>query len=128
VDTLGEVYTMTYGCATLINAAEINNGVETELYDSGALCHMPPYQLHFENYQQIEERSITAADKQLFKAIGIGNIRVQIPNGKNTTTILLKDVLYAPNLGLTLVSISCAAAAGYSLLFRGPFYHIFNPN
>jgi hypothetical protein len=41
VDTLGEAYTTTYGCATLVNAAGINDGVETELYDSGASPHVP---------------------------------------------------------------------------------------
>jgi hypothetical protein len=127
VDTLGDAYTMTYGYATLVNAARLNDGIETELYDSGASRHMSPYRSRFENYKQIEGKSITAADKRLFKAIGVGNLRIQIPNGKNTTTILLKDVLHAPDLGLTLVLISCAAAAGYSLLFRGPFHRIFDP-
>ena len=126
-DTLGEAYTTTYGCATLVNVAGINNSVETELYDSGASRHMSPYRSRFENYKQIEGKSITAADKRIFQAVGVGNLRVKIPNGENTTTILLKDVLHAPDLGLTLVSISCAAAAGYSLLFRGPFYRIFDP-
>jgi len=124
VDTLGEAYTTTYGCATLINAAGINDGVETELYDSGALWHMSLYRSHFENYKRIKGKSITAADKRLFQAIGVC---IQISNGKNMITILLKDVLYAPDLGLTLVSICCAVAMGYSLLLHGPFYRIFNP-
>jgi hypothetical protein len=124
---LVEAYTTTYGCATLVNVAGINDGVETELDDSGASRHMSPYRSCFKNYKQIEGKSITAADRRLFQAIGVGNLHIQIPNGKNTTTILLKDVLHAPDLGLTLVSISCAAAAGYSLLFRGPFHCIFNP-
>jgi hypothetical protein len=110
-----------------INAARINSGVETEWYDSGELHHMSPYRSRFEGYKRIKGKSITAAGKQLFQAIGVGNLHIKIPNGKNTTTILLKDVLHAPELELTLVSISYAAAAGYSQLFRGPFYRIFDP-
>ena len=97
------------------------------LYDSGASRYMSPYRSRVKNYKWIEGKSITAADKRLFQAIGVGNLCIQISNGKNTTTILLKDVLHAPDLGLTLISISCAAAARYSLLFHRPFHHIFDP-
>ena len=41
-------------------------------------------------------------------------------------TILLKDVLYASDMGLTIISISHIAAAGYSTLFRANFCHIFD--
>ena len=88
VDTLGEAYTKIYGCATLVNAAGINDGVETELYYSGASRQMSPYRSRLENYKRIEENSMTSAAKRSFQAIGVGNLRIQIPNGKNTTTIL----------------------------------------
>ncbi|KAF8159410.1 hypothetical protein B0H34DRAFT_625413, partial [Crassisporium funariophilum] len=67
---------------------------------------------------------ITAADKRVFHAIGKGDLRVKIPNGQDTTTILLKDVLYTPTMGLTIISISCIAAAGYSSLFHSNFCRI----
>ena len=53
-------------------------------------------------------------------------MRIQIPNNGSTTTILLKDVLYAPDMGLTIISISRVAAAGYSALFRANFCRIFD--
>jgi hypothetical protein len=43
--------------------------------------------------------------KRLFQAIGVADLRITIPNGKGTTTILLKDVLHAPDFGLMLVSM-----------------------
>jgi hypothetical protein len=43
--------------------ARANNGVETELYDSGASCHMSPFRDHFVSYRSIPPRPITAADK-----------------------------------------------------------------
>ena len=38
----GEDGLSTYACATLVNV-EGGEGIETELYDSGASCHMSPY-------------------------------------------------------------------------------------
>ena len=38
-------------------------------------------------------------------------MRISMPNNRTTTTILLKDVLYAPKMGITLVSIGKIDAA-----------------
>ena len=41
VEDLGEdAFTRTFTCAMLANAGRTAEGVETELYDSGASCHM----------------------------------------------------------------------------------------
>ena len=64
-------------------------------------------------------RPITAADKRVFYVIGIGNIIIDIPNGESSTQITLKDVLHAPDMGATIVSISCIAKAGFSVCFEG---------
>jgi hypothetical protein len=101
--------------------------VETELYESGASRHMSPYRHRFENYKPIEGKAITAGDKQLFQAIGVGDSLIKIPNGKGTAIIRLKHVLHAPDLGLTLVSTSSTGAAVYSSLCRGVYYRKFDP-
>ncbi|KAK7046510.1 hypothetical protein R3P38DRAFT_2507828, partial [Favolaschia claudopus] len=93
-------------------------GVETELYDSGASRHMSPYRHHFINYTSIPPRSITAADNGQFVAIGQGDMRIKIPGAHGgTASVLLKGVLYAPKLGLTLISISKITDAGFCALF-----------
>ena len=51
---------------------------------------------------------------------------IDIPNGDTTSNILLKDVLYAPSMGVTLVSISHIAAAGSTVVFSGDNCRIFN--
>ena len=51
-----------FDAAMLVNIGNIE-GIQTESYDSGASCHMSPYQDHFENYIPIIPKSITAADK-----------------------------------------------------------------
>ncbi|KAJ7284747.1 hypothetical protein C8J57DRAFT_960215, partial [Mycena rebaudengoi] len=77
-----------------------------------------PYCHKFLNYTTIPPKSITAADNGTFQAIGQGDIHISIPNGNNTACILLKGVLYALKLGLTLVSISKITDAGFATLFR----------
>ena len=53
-----------------------------------------------------------------FEAIGKGNLTIIILNGLSTTRILLRDVLYAPKMGITLVSIGKLNVAGYTALFH----------
>ena len=115
-----------FTAAMLVNVEGSVEGVQTELYDSGASRHMSPYRDHFENYIPIIPKSITAADKRYFQAIGKGDLRIKLPNGSATTTILLKDVLHCPDMGLTLVSISKITAAGYKVIFRGPTCKVFD--
>ena len=54
-------------------------------------------------------------------------MHIEVPNGKTTSCILLHDVLYAPKMGLTLVSISRIAAAGFTTIFRQDSAKIFGP-
>ena len=117
VDNGEEAYTRTYSYSMLANAARTSEGVETELYDSGASRHMTAYRNRLENYVSIVPKPIAAADKRFFQATGKGNLRIKIPNGNSTTSILLTDVLYCPDMGLTLVSISKLADAGFQSLF-----------
>ena len=116
----------TVDAAMLVNVGGSVDGVQTELYDSGASRHMSPCQEHFENYVPIVPKSITTADKCYFQAIGKGDLCIKLPNGHMTTTILLKDVLHCPDMGLTLVSIGKITAAGYKVLFRGSTCKIFD--
>ena len=69
---------------------------ESELYDSGASCHMSPYRHKFINFRKIVPKTIVAADQGTFEATGLGDMCIQMPNGQSTTNILIKDVLYAP--------------------------------
>jgi LTR polyprotein gag-polypeptide-like protein/Pol polyprotein len=90
-----------------------------ELYDSGASCHMSPSHHCFINLHSIPPRPITAANGKPFYAIGVGNLKITVPNGTSTTPITLKNTLYTPDMGLTVVSISHIAVAGYSVAFEG---------
>ena len=54
-------------------------------------------------------------------------MRVSMPVGKSTTMIILKDVLYAPKMGVTFISIGKIDAAGYAALFHKSQLQIFLP-
>src|SRR6267142_1716910 len=77
-----------------------------KLYNSGALCHMSPFSERFTNYHSIPPHTITTTDKQVFYAVGTGDLRIKVPNGKSSTPITLKDVLHALDMGITIVSVS----------------------
>src|ERR1700677_1090404 len=103
------------------NQAEESRGaieVEAELYDSGASRHMSPFRHKFATYQTIPPRAVVTADKRLFHAEGIGDLQIEVPNGKSSTPVLLKDTLYAPQIGVTIVSIGRIVSAGYSVSFE----------
>ena len=119
----GDGLTM-FDAAMLVNIEGNVKGIQMELYNSGVLQHMSPYCDHFENYVPIAPKPITAADKCYFQAIGKGDLCIKIPNRSNQTTILLKDVLHCPDMGLTLISIGKITGAGYK--FKGSICRIYD--
>jgi hypothetical protein len=52
-------------------------------------------------------------------------IEVPLGNGK-LLKVLLKDLLYAQDIGVTLVSISRITTAGHKAIFDGPLLKIYN--
>ena len=66
---------------------------ESELYDSGASCHMSPFRQQFVSYRPIPPRPIMAADKRIFFAEGMGDLRIRVPNGESFTPVILRDAL-----------------------------------
>jgi hypothetical protein len=99
-------------------------GYQCELFDSGASRHMSPDRKSFVNYRSIAARPITAANKQTFHAVGMGDLPIDVPNGASSTRVVLRDVLHAPDLGLTVVSIGRIIQAGCSVEFDEGYCHI----
>ena len=100
---------------------------EVDLYDSGATRHMSGFKHRFINFVKTEDVPITAADKRTFKAIGKGDMYIYLPNGaKQMSRVLLKTVLYAPLMGITLVSISRITSTGSTVIFTKDVCQIYN--
>lgn len=97
-----------------------------ELFNSGASRHMSPHRDHFASYRDIHPKSFDAANQQTFEAIGQGDIILDLPNGRTSTAIRLTDVLYAPALTYTLISIGRLDNAGYTTTFGGGVGTIFD--
>ena len=90
---------------------------------------MSGYFHRFLNFVKIEPIPITVADKRMFQATGKGDMYICIPNRTQLSShILLKDVLYASSMGVTLVSISKITSAGSTVIFTRDFCRIFGKN
>ena len=90
----------------------------TTIYNSGATAHMSPNRDRFINFRKIEPKGVKAADKTVFMATGIECMKINVPNGKDTTAVTLQDMLYCPNLGYMLVSLAKCDVASFTVLLK----------
>ena len=64
---------MTYTFSAIM-LADTGSTFKTELYNSGATCHMSPYKPKFINFIPIQRKVLTAADGGHFEAVGKGDM------------------------------------------------------
>ena len=82
-------FTPTFTGTELVLGASAQTVQETDVYDSGTSGHMLLSRHHFTTFKEITPQTINTMDKTIFQAIGIGNMRVGIPNGKTITYVTL---------------------------------------
>ena len=58
------------------------------------------------------------ADGRTLKALGIGDVRIELPNGSNKMQALLKDAIHAPDMAFTLISIGCLDRTDCTVTFH----------
>lgn len=93
---------------------------EEAILDSGATSHMSPHLQRFISYRPIPPKNINAADNHIFRGVGRGDMWITVPrdeDGTETTRVLLRNVLHAPAMDITLVSIARIVAAGSTVAF-----------
>ena len=95
--------------------------------DSGASRDYCPDRSKFSNYKPID-RNITTADGRTVKAIGMGDMHVELPNGSKKTKTIFKNAIHVPDMAFTLISISRLDKAGYSVTFNKGMCTIKNRN
>ena len=88
------------------------------IYNSGATAHMFPRRDRFVDFKRIEPKGVKAVNKTVFMATGLGCMKINMPNGKDTTAVTLQDVLYCPDLGYMLISLAKCNAAGFTALLH----------
>ena len=94
--------------------------------DSGASQVYSPDSSKFANYKLIN-CSITTADGRQLKAVGMGDLKIDMPNGLKMTMMTFKNAIHAPQMAFTLISISRLDKAGYQVTFKKGMCAIFNP-
>src|SRR6202789_2679990 len=94
--------------------------------DSGASQVYCPDRSKFTNYKSMD-RSVTTADGSQLKAIEMGDLEMELPNGTKTTNMTFKNAVHAPDMAFTLISISRLDKAGYQVNFNKGMCKILNP-
>jgi len=84
--------------------------------DSGASRVYCQDHVKFTNYKLID-RDITTADGRTIKAVGTGDLVIDLPNGSKRTTTTFKGAIHAPDMAFTLISISRLDKADYKTIF-----------
>ena len=102
----------------LVRTTVDSAGSSTMIYDSGATTHMSLNRDKFVNFRKIEPKGVKVADKTIFLATGVGCMKIQVPNGKDTIAVMLQDIFYCPDLGYTLVSLAKCNTAGFTILLK----------
>ena len=121
-------FTCTSDHADVAEKLNIPQSKRGGVIDSGASRHFCYDRSKFINFTPIPDLPITTADRCTFKAIGTGDVRIDLPNGTGQTSFILKDAVYAPQMAFTLISIGCLTRAGLSVNFIGNICKIGYPN
>jgi hypothetical protein len=97
------------------------------ILDSGCTVHVSLYRDLFTNYTPINSIPITAANKTYFQAIGRGDVEIALPHGRETTCMVLRNVLHCPGIAFTLISMSVMDRAGYSFTLKNSWLSVYTP-
>ena len=120
-------FTCTSDYVTIADAIGLPKDKLGACIDSGASSHYCPDRTRFQNFRPLEDRNITTADGRSLKAVGIGDVRIELPNGSKRTPALLKNAVFAPDMAFTLISVSRLDEADCSVNFRKGMCTIRNP-
>ena len=114
--------------AAAIMQVEEERTTHVELYDSGATRHISPFRDDFTSFCVLDLLLfLKAANGQQFPAVGTGNMVVSTPNGSKHSELTLRDVLHAPSVGYTLVSLGALDGLGFRITISGGHLEICLP-
>ena len=85
--------------------------------DSGVSNDYSPDRTKFSNYREIE-RSISSADGRSLKAVGMGDLHINLPNRSKCTPAVFKNAVHAPEMAFTLLSISKLDKYDHKVVFH----------
>ena len=125
-----EIFTFTCmsDYAEVANALNIPKSWLGACIDSGASQHCSPDHDVFINYCPINNTTITTADGCKLKALGKGNVQIELLNGAKHTKTILKEAIHAPDMAFTLISVGWLDDTKCSVTFSGGMCTIHNPS
>ena len=86
--------------------------------DSGASQHMSNDRSGMMNYMRLHSpRSIKLADNSILQAYGKGDFKVYVYNGQKKICLVLKEVLFVPDIKKKLLSLSTVIERGATVKF-----------
>ncbi|KAI9912061.1 hypothetical protein PsorP6_008913 [Peronosclerospora sorghi] len=102
--------------STCFPSPRSSGGASVWLLDSGASCHMTGDSADFVEYSDLAESIwVTIANGQRLEAKDRGSVRFVLDGGR---TVKLTDVLFLPQLGSKLVSVSSLTVHGVVVQFE----------
>ena len=118
------------------NVAKVNN-VSDWLIDSGASMHLCNNRRYFGNdtFKVLHDRNVVLGNNETIKVVGMGDVpvRITLSNGRilmysnnhkqsstsNRVDVVIKDVLYVPDIAANLLSVAKITAHGAKVMFNG---------
>jgi hypothetical protein len=92
--------------------------MESWIVDSGASSHMTfCRESSLLNYKTIVVKDINQGNGSSIQAIGMGDVKIPLNSGSKINTVLLRDVLFVPDLKVNLLSVSRLSSLGYRIEF-----------
>ena len=88
--------------------------------DSGCSRHMTPVKSEFTRYLKLNVPvPVNLADESKIFGYGIGDVNIKLFDGSTFVPVVIKNVLYVPQLHRKLLSISDITDRGSSVTFKG---------
>jgi hypothetical protein len=113
---------------TVITPMEKDLSPRTKLYDSSTTHHISPYKADFTSYKALSPPAyLNTANQQCFPAIGEGNLVIRVPNNGTEHMLTLCNVLHAPAVAYTLMSIGALDEEGYATHIKDSHLEIISP-
>ena len=121
-------FTCTSNYVEVTNALNVPKSRLGACIDSGASRHYSPDRDAFINYSPINNTTITTAYGRKLKALGKGDVRIELLNGAKRTKTILKEAIHAPDMAFTLISVGRLDDAKCSATFSSGMCTIHNPS
>lgn len=97
--------------------AAVDSEAHGWLVDSGATEHMCHVRSLFNEYYPVVGKTVRLANGEVVKVAGQGTVELRANVGDKTHTLVLRDVLFVPDLAVALISVSRLMRLGYTAKF-----------